>query len=543
MASITYWSQLLPSPRAPSVAESLAARVRDPAWMLARQWQLGEFQGADAGSPAFVRIGSHTAALTSATVANATTPLSSQALLEPVVESEPFTPDLATRVEIGQSFEALLTQGGVATTVRDQFRTAYPIGAGPAAGAVDPAIAQATTAFLKVCAGRAIDGAALYAAAKAAPGNVPATPVLAAAVQAPVQHALAALIAWVEETWGAPGTGDAPAWDATRLEYGVSVAAGTAAQGSYSLSGGPDDLAEFDWYSFDLASSAAGTPVAATTSVIPGHVRFRGMPNARWWDFEGSKTDFGAIIPDTRDLAKLLFMDFLLLHGDDWYLAPLTVPAGSLCFIDSLQVTDVFGVTATVPRADAAGSWTMFSTTDSSSGGASPFLFVPAAVSASLLSASPIEEVHLLRDETADMAWAIEHIVEGPIGQAQTESLPPAPSAVTGVPPGLQYQLQSPLPSSWYPLLPAQTNGSVVLLAGTVEGQVPASGRILQRLSVPGFQMPDGEVPRSGVRIQRVACRARSADGQMHLWIARRRQIGAGAASSGLRFDAALDSG
>jgi hypothetical protein len=351
------------------------------------------------------------------------------------------------------------------------------------------------------------------------------------------------LVAWVEETWGSLGLDDPAAWDATRLEYGVSVAAGTPAQGNYILSGVPDTLAEFDWYSFDLASSAAGTPVVAASSVIPGHVRFRGMPNARWWDFEGSKTDFGAVIPDTRDLAKLLFMDFLLLHGDDWYLAPLTVPAGSLCFIDSLEVTDVFGVTTAVPRADANGSWTMFCTTDSTSGTACPFLFVPAAVSATLLSGSSIEEVHLLRDETADMAWAIERIVEGPIGQTQTESLPPAPSAVTDVPPGLVYQLQTPLPSSWFPLLPTDSNGAVVLLAGTMEGQASARGRIVTRLSAPGFQMPDGEVPRSGVRIQRVACRARSADGQMHLWIARRRQFGTGAASSGLRFDAAVDSG
>jgi hypothetical protein len=51
--------------------------------------------------------------------------------------------------------------------------------------------------------------------------------------------------------------------------------------------------------------------------------------------------------------------------------------------------------------------------------------------------------------------------------------------------------------------------------------------------------MPDGEVPRSGVNVRRVVCRARSADGQPHLWIARRRQFGAGAASSGLQFDVA----
>src|SRR5512138_702584 len=35
--------------------ESLQARVSDPLWLLARQWQFGEFQGTDAGSPVIAR--------------------------------------------------------------------------------------------------------------------------------------------------------------------------------------------------------------------------------------------------------------------------------------------------------------------------------------------------------------------------------------------------------------------------------------------------------------------------------------------------------
>jgi hypothetical protein len=59
-------------------------------------------------------------------------------------------------------------------------------------------------------------------------------------------------------------------------------------------------------------------------------------------------------------------------------------------------------------------------------------------------------------------------------------------------------------------------------------------------LGAPDFVLPDGEVPRSGVQVQRVVCRARSSDGATHLWIARRTRIGAGAASSALRYDLAL---
>ncbi|TMQ05910.1 MAG: hypothetical protein E6J91_39335 [Deltaproteobacteria bacterium] len=536
MPSITYWSQLLPSPRAPSVAESLAARVRDPAWFLARQWQLGEFQGADAGSPAFVRIASHTAQLATAQLGAASATLSDHALIEPLVEQEPLTPDLATRVELGQTFELLLAQASVATAVRDQFRAAYAIA--PAGAAAD----AATTSFLRVCAGRTVDGVALYHAARAATDHVPPSPALDAATRARVAPALNAFVSWVDATWGDVSADEPPAWDPARLEYRVAITASSSGGGRFTLSGRPDALADFDWHSFDLTSATADPTKPATTSVLPGHVRFRGMPNARWWDIEGSKTDFGAIVPDTRDLARLLFMDFLLLHGDDWFLAPLDVPAGSLAWIDALTVTDVFGVATTVPRADATpGStrWTMFSSR-SGANDIAPFLLVPSTASAALLTSPPIEDVHLLRDETADMAWAIEHVVEGATGQAEVEPPPPVATVPADAPASLVYQLATPLPSSWFPLLPQQVGGAVMLVAGTVEGAAGPRGRIVQRLRAPGFQLPDAEVPRSGVRVQRVACRARSPDGHMHLWIARRTRFGAGAASSGLRYDQAV---
>src|SRR5882762_8571701 len=80
--------------------------------------------------------------------------------------------------------------------------------------------------------------------------------------------------------------------------------------------------------------------------------------------------------------------------------------------------------------------------------------------------------------------------------------------------------------------------GAVALVARTVEGEPRApSGRLVRRLSAVGFQLPEEEIGRAGVRLQRVACRTRSSDGKMHLWMARRKRIGAGEASSGLRFD------
>src|SRR2546422_6456836 len=133
MPSITSWARLEPRPRAPSL--SLAARIRDPLWMLTRQWQFGEFHGADAGGPAFVQLAATVSRFTGWHVEGekGVRPLPAGDPLEDLVESEPFTADLATRVELGQVFEMLLAgkltsiSRNVADAVRAAIRHAYPL--------------------------------------------------------------------------------------------------------------------------------------------------------------------------------------------------------------------------------------------------------------------------------------------------------------------------------------------------------------------------------------------------------------------------------
>src|SRR5262249_32365703 len=45
------WNRLEGRPRTVEFDRALQAEVRDALWMLARQWQFGEFRGEDAGSP------------------------------------------------------------------------------------------------------------------------------------------------------------------------------------------------------------------------------------------------------------------------------------------------------------------------------------------------------------------------------------------------------------------------------------------------------------------------------------------------------------
>src|SRR5919106_5973685 len=56
MPAIKGWNRLEGRPRTDDFDQTLRAEVRDPLWMLTRQWQLGEFLGNDAGSPAFAKV-------------------------------------------------------------------------------------------------------------------------------------------------------------------------------------------------------------------------------------------------------------------------------------------------------------------------------------------------------------------------------------------------------------------------------------------------------------------------------------------------------
>src|SRR6185295_13326797 len=60
MPSVLTWNRLEPQPKANDLSVALRCEVRDALWMLARQWQMGEFRAEDAGSCAFVKVDSET---------------------------------------------------------------------------------------------------------------------------------------------------------------------------------------------------------------------------------------------------------------------------------------------------------------------------------------------------------------------------------------------------------------------------------------------------------------------------------------------------
>jgi hypothetical protein len=554
MPSITYWSRLEPRPRAPSFADAIAARVRDPAWFLCRQWQLGEFHGEDAASPAFVTVRRRLGRPDSWSAPGGDShPLSAAPLEAILLGEESDAGDLGLAAEIGAAFEETLTANGQDTLV-PAFRTAFPIQPLSAeARLLDPAAART----IDVLAGRRVHGISLLAAAAAAAPALPAPTPADAAPQSAVRAALAAAADLAHSTAVAPGARDAATWRPDRLDYAVELA-GHDPNGAplrLAASGARDGLLE--WHAFDAQPSSdppAAEPVIDSRSLLPTIATFRGMPSPRFWAFENGSFNVAAVRPDKRELGKLLVIDYLLVHGVDWYSVPLRQPIGTIAAIESITVRDVFGDTTDVPPAPPSTGVDRFSLFTLSVPGADPlpWLFLPHTAGPTVLRSDPREEVRFSRDELANLAWAIERTLPDPAGhpRSATERAARAPAAElsTTSTADLIYRVQTDVPLHWFPLLPvalAAGSPDVALERGVLlrdAGAAPEpAGRILNPSSLTApYRLAEDALPRTGVTVTRAAHLARTSDGGSHLWISRRRRRTSTQDTSSLRFDTLL---
>ena len=572
--SITTWTRLEPLPREGSLQRSLQAQIRDPAWMLARQWQLGEFLGDDAGSPVKATLGVQMRTVTTyrpGSDDSNTAPIDPTVPIEVHVERETVALRLRGSVQLGLYFENLIRRSGMASAqaVIVAFRTAFAVNAVPP----DPTYAPPDAVrFRTLSAGRVTDGEALYISAKAvAQGSIPPIPLPPQASDAAIAPLLASFVVYRDSLFSQPAQDSA--WQSSDLDYAFALGSPAADQ-SVTLEAPEFPGGHLDWYSFDLSTAAAGVPTGAdpaqvtTTSFdfLPNHVTFRGMPDPRWWNFEDAVTDFGQLDAQHVDLAKLLVMEFALVYGNDWFSVPVPVTVGNasadptsrgtLSRVTTLLVTDTFGVRTLIRPSEQTtvnpgeSPWSLFKL----SGKQSRSDFIVMAPTLGIVDdAEPLEEVLFLRDDMAAMAWAVEHRLAGDLDSAvdayemyleriKADPLPPPPVATPGGP-KIGYTMQTSIPDNWIPMVPVKTpQGALYLRRGTLE--VPTSGgfeklaaRALILDPAHPFFVADHIVPRSGLQVDRYFRRTRSSDGTTFLWLARQSGLGRGPGWSGLRYD------
>jgi hypothetical protein len=554
------WNRLELHARSRDLDPGLAADIADPLWLLARQWQFGEFQGEDTGTP----VG----AVLEATVARPAAyrgiaagtddrvPFLAlpEAPLEAVVESEAVVAgpaSLALVAEAGLQLYRMLDREGVPEDVRLVLRKVYPI---DARGQVDIDSMEAESRRSLLLITRASFDAARLHRDAGDPPTVPASLGLPPATEAAFLRALTPWTGWYRARFA---EFEGERWRPSRMEYAVEVAA--QAPDAY-LVARTDRYADgrLDWPDFDLRAEeklplTSGTleaPTVVTHELLPQRVRFRGMPVSRFWEFEDGNVYLGDIDAGPTDVVRLLLIEFALIASDDWWMLPLDVPARTLTRIDRLVVSNTFGERLAIRSATEvdgrAAPWRMFVSTGDpavETGAGRPWLLLVPTL-ARALEGAPIEEVAFLRDEMANLAWAIERKIEDASGRAEdrherwlaAREPPPEPPELTS------YRLATRVPPHWYPLVPVQAadHRSIWLRRGRLlrsldePPEVP-KGRILE--PEQPLRMHEEEVPRAGMRVTRAWQLARWHDGSTWLWVGRRKAVGRTERASDLRHD------
>jgi hypothetical protein len=519
LPTITVYNRLEGRPRTISFERALKAEVRDALWMLTRQWQVGEFEGDDAGSPFLAKLQLARTELTKYRPGDeATQPFDARLPLEARVERRPVHLTLAgraialdLRLIMGRQWLKLIADIG---NYRQAFLDAYPISApdlslyraafleqdpavppDPAlvSGADRAAHPEVWQAFAAV-AGRSMDGGALYEHLKQGPAHHAYDGIAGITTDAERQEfdkRATRFVAWFERLFLQPPDGGENAWDASKLEYGFACSAPEPA-GEKVYAAGEYYGGHLDWWAFDVDrvgpalgdSGVPPTPVPPPDdprTLIPTTVRFEGMPNTRWWAFEDNRTNFGDVDAATTDLAKLLLLEFGLVYGNDWFLIPAELAPGSIADVRGIAVTNVFGERFWIEAAgagpdDAWQRWAMFTVNVQSTNPDEPAdtsLLLPPTVP-KIQESDPLEEVLLIRDEMANMVWGVERTVSLASGDSKPGSeagremltllrhlfggpeLPPA-NRVADV----RYQVMSSVPEQWIPFIPVHLPGDV----------------------------------------------------------------------------------
>ena len=107
------FSRLEPRPRQPDFDRALRAELHDPLWLLARQWQFGEFKGEDAGSAVLAKVAMRTARVGDITAAGQVWSAAGDPIpLETHVERLPIAFDPISRADAGRVLLVLLDARG-----------------------------------------------------------------------------------------------------------------------------------------------------------------------------------------------------------------------------------------------------------------------------------------------------------------------------------------------------------------------------------------------------------------------------------------------
>ncbi len=585
------WNRLEIRARCEKFDDNLRNTLHDPYWTLCRQWQTGEFEASDNGSPAEVRVRwRHYPFQDLSLGGNPSGLFTDRQPLEAEVERTIIRPGMALRIEMGRHFQRMLKAalGGAAAGLVAELKANPALRFElPAQG--DPAERQANAHLLSnrtlqtwvhaAAQTGALDGGKLYDALKS--GQSVSDFLSGANAQADATGA--EWVVWFDNQYNQPANENVDAWLPRRLEYQFEVSLEGKDRQPVVLGAEEYYEGRLDWYAFAYGDAPDAPPqenkTAEVRHLIPAQVAYPGMPAARWWEMEDAKVNLLAVETSATQSGRLALMEFGLMYSNDWFILPLRAPVGSLLEVAELEVRSVFGVWTRLDhykKNAESDDWTFFGIAGPAPREADKqYLLIPPSV-VDLKESKAIEEVYLARDEMANMVWGIESQIPDGVDRTRegnaasldlatylqnlsdevTGGAEPAPLLPNAA--KVQYKLATQVPEYWIPFMPVQMPDSDraiwlqraamprVYPGLPIERVRPRTTLLRRGLDGDDWQpyfIFEEEAPKSGVRITRTWQRARWYQGRVALWSGYRKQNGRGQGNSGLRFDALFEKG
>ena len=247
---------------------SLEAKVYDPLWLLARQWQLGEFAGEDNGSPVIAQSRGETARLNRfrpGSTGSGPMAYDPRSLpLETMVERERVHPGtneeaikLMFAVRSGQHFLRLLDKQPRTRpeSYSGDFIASFPFP--PLTDDERKKLDAGSLRLVDLVSPRVPDGRDLYKALRQPNGGVNLSIGIEILVADLPQLEIVAgqWLQWCDEFFSEPN-GSVSSWNPERMEYSLSVA-GKFADSEKVLTAQEYFEGHLDWYSFDLDEGAS----------------------------------------------------------------------------------------------------------------------------------------------------------------------------------------------------------------------------------------------------------------------------------------------
>lgn len=563
--SVTAYNRLEARPRTQNFEQSLRAGVHDGLWFLTRQWQMGELESEDAGSAIDARVITRQIHIDRmALQQNPAKIYSDEIPMETQIEREkvPFT--LALKIQIAQYFLQLHTSA-LKSAYLSGYKSLYPITGYTADDFSNQELSQQ---LLLSTVKRSLDGEAILK--DVSDGSFKTKNNISNADEVEIDLLLTNFKSWYNRLYSQPSSPEENAWNGQQLSYGFTTAAPKSETDQMVLSSDAYYQGNLDWYNFDVDTGQTQLELnldgyvpeitqESAISFIPTATAFKGMPNQRFWEMEERQINFGKLNAKTTDHLLLLFAEFGLVYGNDWFVIPYKMKVNTLAEVSGFVVTDVFGDRTLIQAADEGADndwqrWSMFNLSNKDHiGSYNRQFFLPSTLTNSL-QGKPLEKVNFMRDEMANMVWGIEEIIPDGTGtgisghDAATRDgvLPPPVPASDAL---IRYVLGTSVPENWIPFLPVQLPGNqqdihfqraaMPKLGMPPKETIKAKGVLLNEQASPYF-INEEEIPYSGTLISRAWQRARWYNGKTYNWIGRYRETGRGEGNSKLVFDQIL---